>query len=148
MKNKISIKHLIEIINLGAKNCPVGRNGLSKSCLKDNVCTKLRLATRRPAEGEKPQGPEAVHCSFGRRAEASQAEDRHRRLCRHRQVLHHQEVLREEVRGQVHADDWDRLWRHQDICRQAGGTEMEDQIDCFTASWCPTPTSPKVKLCS
>ena len=30
-KNKISIKHLIQIINLGAKNCPVGRNGLKLS---------------------------------------------------------------------------------------------------------------------
>ena len=28
-ENKISIKHFIKIINLGAKNCPVGRNGLS-----------------------------------------------------------------------------------------------------------------------
>ena len=28
LKNKISIKHLIKIINLGAINCPVGRNGL------------------------------------------------------------------------------------------------------------------------
>ena len=28
MKNKTSIKHLIRIINFGAKNCPVGRNGL------------------------------------------------------------------------------------------------------------------------
>ena len=27
-ENKISIKHLIKIIHLGAKNCPVGRNGL------------------------------------------------------------------------------------------------------------------------
>ena len=31
IKNKISIKHLIKIINLGAKNCPVGRNGLSSN---------------------------------------------------------------------------------------------------------------------
>ena len=29
LKNKISIKHLNKIINLGAKNCPVGRNGLT-----------------------------------------------------------------------------------------------------------------------
>ena len=28
LKNKISIKHLSKIINLGPKNCPVGRNGL------------------------------------------------------------------------------------------------------------------------
>ena len=28
LKNKTSIKHLIKIINLGAINCPVGRNGL------------------------------------------------------------------------------------------------------------------------
>ena len=27
-ENKISIKHLIKIINMGAINCPVGRNGL------------------------------------------------------------------------------------------------------------------------
>ena len=32
-KYKISIKHLIKIINLGAKNCPVGRNGLTHSIL-------------------------------------------------------------------------------------------------------------------
>ena len=31
-KNKMSIKHLIEIINLGAKNCPVGRSGLRAGC--------------------------------------------------------------------------------------------------------------------
>ena len=29
MKNKISIKHLIKIINLGAKNCPVGKEWLN-----------------------------------------------------------------------------------------------------------------------
>ena len=29
LENKISIKHLIKIINFGAKNCPVGRNGLT-----------------------------------------------------------------------------------------------------------------------
>ena len=28
-KNKISIKPLIKWISLGAKNCPVGRNGLN-----------------------------------------------------------------------------------------------------------------------
>ena len=31
LKNKISIKHLFQKINLGAKNCPVGRNGLRLS---------------------------------------------------------------------------------------------------------------------
>ena len=30
LKNKISIKHLNKIMNLGDKNCPVGRNGLKK----------------------------------------------------------------------------------------------------------------------
>ena len=29
LKNKISIKQIIKIINLGAINCPVGRNGLN-----------------------------------------------------------------------------------------------------------------------
>ena len=31
-KYTTSIKHLIKIINLGAINCPVGRNGLSWTC--------------------------------------------------------------------------------------------------------------------
>ena len=29
LKNKTLIKHLILKINLGAKNCPIGRNGLT-----------------------------------------------------------------------------------------------------------------------
>ena len=35
LKNKISIKHLIKIINFGTKNCPVGRNGLNLWLLTD-----------------------------------------------------------------------------------------------------------------
>ena len=31
LKNKISTKHLFKIINLEAKNCPVGRNGLNRT---------------------------------------------------------------------------------------------------------------------
>ena len=45
LKNKISIKHLSKIINLGAKNCPVGRKvsicpSVELSCL-DNVVHPL-----------------------------------------------------------------------------------------------------------
>ena len=41
--NKISIKHLIRIINLGAKNRPVGRSGLRTKVSKVNFgCDLLK----------------------------------------------------------------------------------------------------------
>ena len=40
-ENKISIKHLIKIINLVAKNCPVGRNGLT--FVSRYICSPLPI---------------------------------------------------------------------------------------------------------
>ena len=42
MKKKILIKHLIIMINLGAKNYPVGRNGLTEN-LKNDIFDHIKV---------------------------------------------------------------------------------------------------------
>ena len=46
LKNKTSIEHLIKIINLGAKNCPVGRNGLRKNLINPFVPRVQKIKIR------------------------------------------------------------------------------------------------------
>ena len=41
LKNKISFKHLIKVTNLGAKNCPVGRNGLKREPWHGLIARKM-----------------------------------------------------------------------------------------------------------
>ena len=52
LKNEISIKHSIKIINLGAINCPVGRNGL-KNCLSDFKRPPIPVPAASPLEQNK-----------------------------------------------------------------------------------------------